>query len=190
MTAPFSTDNSSPAPHAQRISDYLQRKQRLIDQANAGFAPVVRAFLSDLCADLRQCRPHMADALLVEMFLSGVGIEDETTARGQATCQHYREYFGLAVRRHDVRLSGDDATVTLELGMHNALHRVIAESLGEAVPLTLRVRLTSADNDAHDIALVDAGRLDLADLEPLCAALNGYWAACLEAGALAPPNAA
>jgi len=171
----MSTDTSS-AP-ARRICDYLQRKQELVEQASHAFAPVVEAFLGDLCADLRQCRPQVPDALLLEMFLSGVGIEDETRSRCIETCRRYSEICGLGIRQHFLQVEGDDATVTLDFEMLNALRRRIAESLGEHVPVMLRVQLHSSDDGIRDITLVNADRLELVDLESLCGALAGYWTA-------------
>ena len=83
----------------------------------------------------------------------------------------------LIIRQHFLQVEGDDATVTLDFEMLNALRRRIAESLGEHVPVLLRVQLHSADDGIRDITLVNADRLELVDLESLCGALAGYWTA-------------
>ncbi len=176
----------SPSPTA-RISGYLRRKRELMSQLKKGFAPLVHALLRDLCADLRRCRPGVADAMLVEMFFSGVGIEDETRSRCGTICRHYSDDLGLGIREHHLQLTGDDCIVTLELELQNALSQVVTDCLGEPVPVTLRVQLHSADNAVQDIELVNLEKLELADLEALNTALTDHWANDIEPVAVARP---
>ena len=159
-----------------RISGYMRRKRKLMAQLKLGFAAIIHALLRDLCADLRRCRPGVADAMLIEMYFSGVGIEDETRTLCATTCQRYSDDFGLGIRSHHLQLRGDDCIVTLELELRNVLSRLVTECLGEPLPVSLRVQLHSADNVVQDIELVNVGKLELADLESLNAALTDYWA--------------
>lgn len=182
---------SSQSPsRAQRINDYLHRKQELIEQLNKGFSPIVRALLRELAGELRLCRPGMPDALLIEMHFSGVGIEDETRTRCEGICQHYGEHHGLGVRQHHLQLAGEDAIVTLEIELRSALQRLVVDCLGGPIPLTIRVQLHSADNGVQDIAVTSIEKLDLADLEVLHAALTRCWGSQVDAGMSVPDAAA
>ena len=170
-----------PSP-AARIAGYLSRKRELTAHLREGFAPLVHALLRDLCADLRRCRPGVADAMLIEMYFSGVGIEDETRSRCGSVCRRYSDELGLGIREHHLQLTGDDCIVTLELELQNSLSQVVTDCLGEPVPVTLRVQLHSAENAVQDIELVNLEKLELADLESLNAALVDYWANDVEIG--------
>lgn len=170
-----------PSPDA-RIAGYLRRKRELMAHLRRGFVPLVQALLRDLCADLRRCRPGVADAMLVEMYFSGVGIEDETRSRCGSICRHYSDDLGLGIREHHLQLTGDDCIVTLELELQNMLSKVVTDCLGEPVPVILRVQLHSADNAAQDIELVNLEKLELADLEALNSALADYWANDVDIG--------
>lgn len=171
-------------PDKRRINDYLREKKRLAAQATEAFLPAIRALVGDLCIELGKCRPQTPDAVLIEMFLSDVGIDDEARAACLEIDEYYREHIGLGLLDHHLDVVGHDVIVTLRLEVAGSLRQLVHDTLGEALPLLLRVTLHSAQPGFSAASLVDAENLDLQDLSPLCAAIARYWKQHRRGGAL------
>lgn len=158
-----------------RINRYLLRKKSLIEGFGVAFASLTGALVDDLCRELRKYRADVPDAMLVEMFLSDIGIEEEGMEAGFAVNQRYLEHYGLGIHSHCLEPCGEGVIVTLQFTLAYDLLRRVSDELGAWMDLLVQARLHSWQKDIQDVELRDAVLLELADLENLVALLRRHW---------------
>ena len=166
--------DTTPWNSAGRIGGYLLRKKNLVRQVGACFAPAVGSLLSDLCTELRASRPDASDAMLVEMFLSNVGIDDEVMTACLAINENYLEHFGIGIQDHRLDVLSHDVAVTLRFRMANRLLHVVSRRFEESVHFLVQAKLGQGAT-VEEIVLVGAELLEMVDLENLTTVLGEYW---------------
>lgn len=162
------------SPNAQRIKRYLRRKSVLVDKIEAPLTRAAEGLVAELCAELRRRIPETPDAVLLEMLMSGIGIDRSTGVECRRISDRYLESAGLGIVGHRVQLTEAKLSTVLYLAMEKSFSSLLTRALGDDFDVVLEATLSPSQSGVQQVRIPDLQRLDLADLEKLHATLDRY----------------